>query len=878
MASQVYLSPLSVRRILFHLLGPEEHYAGNSNREEALIYNLMRVIRGKIGIPPPSFGVMFILFLSELRHSWLRTRFGGDFTITSNRYSSAVFRLLAAAILNGMVLGLRARLLRWIKLKNTVAHGPERAMRSDMFELILGSVCTWLAAKATETIENCVFRFALQRSMSKLIPEKEPHERHYRYEQLDSRNIRLLEMRRIKLLGRKNSFRLITVSLDSLPKYNAISYTWDSQPQDYFLDIDGQTLPVTENIVIILGTLNSFWTSKLFWIDQICINQQDTEEKTAQVQLMCEVYSKATSVIAWLSPFISNDMAYESPPEWLLCNTRPEKSICDLGSRPFDPLEVRGNSEHSALHPPKDLVQFILSHRLWWRLWIVQEIALAQDLTIVSLNCQINWNQLCTFVRQNEVLSYETLVHPTENINHPISYGVSPNLALSVRSLQGIRQIRMLADIREMVQHESHTGFSSRAPRGYTLVESLSSPWGFLNKTASSLCFDKRDKLFGLYGVLEMISRNKCTNGTAPQQDRHGDNELYQSFIPNYSKSAHEIFLQVTRACIERGEEVDPLRWAGSGWYRNIKSLPTWVTDWSTIPDTLIHGFESYPGSYQVGGICHCPEKAYSIVGRLVRVHGALDIGRIVALTSVVNHDYSFSNKRSWFIREWLREAVEMLANAPQSFHESHGLYRVVCFDSKCECRDETLWRTLVADMYICVADEALEWGRHCGAIDRRFLNRVLLKPQSQRLFVTCQRPAPRDLRESFAAWSVFPDKCQKAETTGEPISSEVVTHATRFSLASRAHTQGRRLALTEYGHLCLVPPLAQIGDIVCAFENIRIPYIIRDRKKTTRQQSQSKEPVFELVGQCYAHGIMTGERSILEASNWEQRKPIFLK
>jgi hypothetical protein len=377
------------------------------------------------------------------------------------------------------------------------------------------------------------------------------------------------------------------------------------------------------------------------------------------------------------------------------------------------------------------------------------------------------------------------------------------------------------------------------------------------------------------------ISLLTSKTGTAPQQDRHGDNELYQSFIPDYSKSAHKIFLQVTRACIERREGVDPLRWAGSGWYRNIKSLPTWVTDWSTIPDTLIHGFESYPGRYQVGGMSHCPEKAYAIVGRLVRVHGALDIGRIATLTSIVNHDYSFSNKRSRFIREWLHEAVEMLANAPQSFHESHGLYRVVCFDSKCECRDEVLWRTLVADMYVRVADQAdlyMERGRHHGAIDRQSLDQVLSKPRSERIFVDCQRPAPRDLRESFAAWSTFPDKCHKAEATGEPVSSEVVTHAARFSLASRAHTQGRRLALTEYGHLCLVPPLAQIGDIVCAFEYIRIPYLTRERKKNTRQQSQSEEPVFELVGQCYAHGIMTGERSILKASNWERRKPIFLK
>lgn len=38
----------------------------------------------------------------------------------------------------------------------------------------------------------------------------------------------------------------------------------------------------------------------MFWIDQICINQADDEEKGFQVQLMKEIYSQATEVIAWL--------------------------------------------------------------------------------------------------------------------------------------------------------------------------------------------------------------------------------------------------------------------------------------------------------------------------------------------------------------------------------------------------------------------------------------------------------------------------------------------------------------------------------------------------------------------------------------------------
>jgi hypothetical protein len=38
------------------------------------------------------------------------------------------------------------------------------------------------------------------------------------------------------------------------------------------------------------------------WIDQLYINQADDTEKSVQVDLMSEIYSKARSVIVWLGP------------------------------------------------------------------------------------------------------------------------------------------------------------------------------------------------------------------------------------------------------------------------------------------------------------------------------------------------------------------------------------------------------------------------------------------------------------------------------------------------------------------------------------------------------------------------------------------------
>jgi hypothetical protein len=40
-----------------------------------------------------------------------------------------------------------------------------------------------------------------------------------------------------------------------------------------------------------------------FGIDSVCINQSDTFERSQQVQVMRQIYSKATSVVAWVDPF-----------------------------------------------------------------------------------------------------------------------------------------------------------------------------------------------------------------------------------------------------------------------------------------------------------------------------------------------------------------------------------------------------------------------------------------------------------------------------------------------------------------------------------------------------------------------------------------------
>ena len=55
-----------------------------------------------------------------------------------------------------------------------------------------------------------------------------------------------------------------------------------------------------ENLGNFLGRASSLCRPRPIWIDAVCINQNDDLEKSGQIPLMGEIYSKAAEVLVWL--------------------------------------------------------------------------------------------------------------------------------------------------------------------------------------------------------------------------------------------------------------------------------------------------------------------------------------------------------------------------------------------------------------------------------------------------------------------------------------------------------------------------------------------------------------------------------------------------
>ncbi|KAI0476361.1 heterokaryon incompatibility protein-domain-containing protein [Xylariaceae sp. FL0804] len=82
--------------------------------------------------------------------------------------------------------------------------------------------------------------------------------------------------------------------------YSALSYCWGDPTPCRLLVCNGHPLAIPREAYRALRRLRSADDLTYLWIDAICINQADLEEKAAQVPRIMDVYKNAARVIVWL--------------------------------------------------------------------------------------------------------------------------------------------------------------------------------------------------------------------------------------------------------------------------------------------------------------------------------------------------------------------------------------------------------------------------------------------------------------------------------------------------------------------------------------------------------------------------------------------------
>jgi hypothetical protein len=97
------------------------------------------------------------------------------------------------------------------------------------------------------------------------------------------------------------SLRVTDLNSAPPPSYTALSYVWGgdtSLPNNIYCD--NTLISVTNSCYQALQHLRAIKGSLKIWIDAVCINQKDQDEKTHQISLMGDIYSKAETTYIWL--------------------------------------------------------------------------------------------------------------------------------------------------------------------------------------------------------------------------------------------------------------------------------------------------------------------------------------------------------------------------------------------------------------------------------------------------------------------------------------------------------------------------------------------------------------------------------------------------
>ncbi|KAF4785692.1 hypothetical protein HER10_EVM0008885 [Colletotrichum scovillei] len=186
------------------------------------------------------------------------------------------------------------------------------------------------------------------------------------------------------------SERTTHANQDIIP-YDALSYCWgDSTRLCQPIHVDGKILFVTEKLLEALNYLRREYEDRIVWVDAICIDQSNVQERGHQVGWMGNLYAHADRVLCWLGHVQHNVVHLFS----LLDTYRrrvPQEAWTEwpLDDERWSQLWISTQAEYEL--PGCDsstLIAYLMANEWFRRVWILQEVRNAYK---ASIGCTAGW-------------------------------------------------------------------------------------------------------------------------------------------------------------------------------------------------------------------------------------------------------------------------------------------------------------------------------------------------------------------------------------------------------------------------------------------------------------------------------------------------------
>ncbi|KAH7138761.1 heterokaryon incompatibility protein-domain-containing protein [Dendryphion nanum] len=425
------------------------------------------------------------------------------------------------------------------------------------------------------------------------------------------------------------SCKLIHVTLSWRTQYEALSYNWGDSDKRASVVCDGETISVTANLHSALRDLRLTDRQRVLWADCICINQNDLEEKSAQVKMMGQIYASARRTVIWLGEasddikgaFSTLEKAY---PRVLLHLPISLVFAVVPMLQPFVPRLI------AEPHLPKsadwNAVNRLLERPWFQRTWIVQEVILSKYAVVVCGGETINFQKLLTTVRGLRIIT--THGGPRHNI-----------LELENETVFATTNgLYMINKVRENLR-SGYWVLGRTRKWTSTLID-------MVHETRVFQCSDPRDRI---YAIINVTTEKSPAKRGLPVDYSFDVGEVYRRFVvwdimENHSLSTLSIISDKTKTDF---------------------GLPSWVPDFSNanhkyfLPDYMFT-FDATKTSW-IG-----PEARISPDGKILMLKGKrIDVVKRIARTQYPGQlsrlpDGKLNMETVERQREWLRECMDI--------------------------------------------------------------------------------------------------------------------------------------------------------------------------------------------------------------------------
>lgn len=278
------------------------------------------------------------------------------------------------------------------------------------------------------------------------------------------------------------------VNIENPPPYEALSYVWGQDSVTQSIWCDGGHVHIKANLESAPRSLRLPHQARRLWVDAMCINQDDTDERTRQVQYMRIMDRHAARTIVWLdvrSPGIEEVLNLTQMIAEIKTATAKNQSAHSQPTNDHRIGKLQLTSSGFIVEPELITQVFDANPEVvermteffdkdyFMRMWCVQEV-------VVSSWCIAKCEELETNFM--DILS--TIIHI--NMRRKVTFSGKP--------LEAWNMIYML-------KQPGRSNLPSSS--GHEIEGSLGSLLNLLTGTRDFKATDPRDKVFGLFGICD---------------------------------------------------------------------------------------------------------------------------------------------------------------------------------------------------------------------------------------------------------------------------------------------------------------------------------------------------------------------------------------